>query len=456
MKDQINIDGLFRKAANQPVVSSFGETRELFLSTVGTRTVDTKIGNTQVFTLKRVVIMLSIFSAIIVGFMFLQDGPNKSKKEIQSPVKETSEVVADSNVVEEKSIEIEDPESQSSKEFMVPIIDFVDKMEAIMHPELKNLIKLDPPSLEYHLEQPTHDQAYLFPILTEDEIAANHKRKKKMLKVLSKLDKKWYAYIPSGSFDFHGTKTSVQSFYMQTAEVSNIQYKTFLFDLLIHGKKDDFLKAKPDQGKWTEIPNSDLESMKDLYFSDEAYDDYPVVNVSREGAEMYCVWLSTEIRKFNDGKNTASFNDLRLPHRSEWELAASESGKLMPFPWGGPLAQNAKGCFLANFDAGNYESPQSCENCTDPQASIELVKDGAMHTAKTKTYNPNSYGLYNLSGNVAEMVYNKDKTSGTAGGGWMSAFEEIKINGTDKHSGVEDAHPNIGFRVVMTHLNSGK
>lgn len=81
----------------------------------------------------------------------------------------------------------------------------------------------------------------------------------------------------------------------------------------------------------------------------------------------------------------------------------------------------------------------------------------------------NGYGLYNMSGNVAEMVtiipdniccdtVNKKpvtKTPGTAGGGWMNSAEEIKILAPDNHPVETNPHPNIGFRPVMTHLGRG-
>ena len=52
--------------------------------------------------------------------------------------------------------------------------------------------------------------------------------------------------------------------------------------------------------------------MKDNYFSDKRYNDYPVVNITAEGAELYCKWLSN-LTKTNNGKIVA-----RLPYENEW------------------------------------------------------------------------------------------------------------------------------------------
>jgi formylglycine-generating enzyme required for sulfatase activity len=73
-------------------------------------------------------------------------------------------------------------------------------------------------------------------------------------------------------------------------------------------------------------------------------------------------------------------------------------------------------------------------------------------TAPVSSYYPNDFGIYNMCGNVAEMVYNdvETKAAGTAGGGWRNSEEEIKILGPDPYAGVTTANPAIGFRVVMT------
>jgi formylglycine-generating enzyme required for sulfatase activity len=176
------------------------------------------------------------------------------------------------------------------------------------------------------------------------------------------------------------------------------------------------------------------------YFSHPAYDHFPVVNVSREGAEMYCVWFTKELNNILKDKEKTLVNDVRIPCREEWVMAASIEGKNDPYPWGDAATKNSEGLRLANYLMTIEEFQENAA------AEFQDV------TAPVKSNTINDFGLYNMSGNAAEMVYDdiKLKTAGTAGGGWMSKADEIKIKAPDKYSGITNPHPCIGFRVVMT------
>ena len=200
------------------------------------------------------------------------------------------------------------------------------------------------------------DTGYVYPVLTEKEIKDNHKRKREMVENLAKLSKKMYLPIPMGTFDYNGQKVSVDGFYMETTEVSNLEYLTFVFDLLIQNRKEDFLKAKPDQKQWVKVFEGtyDFTNLKDAYFSDKTYKDYPVVNISREGAEMYCRWLTNATNEYLASKNKPLMNDLRIPTNHEWTYAARSGTNTADFPWLTNVPQNKLGCFLANFKIKNF------------------------------------------------------------------------------------------------------
>ena len=71
------------------------------------------------------------------------------------------------------------------------------------------------------------------------------------------------------------------------------------------------------------------------------------------------------------------------------------------------------------------------------------------------SYNPSERGLYCLSGNVSEMIYNSNidrSNPGTIGGNWTSTADEIKLLADDPFAGITEGKPTIGFRVVVTSL----
>ena len=143
----------------------------------------------------------------------------------------------------------------------------------------------------------------------------------------------------------------------------------------------------PDTTCWVnDFPNSENERYMQLYFSNPVYDDYPVVGVTWEQANAFCQWRTMFLKK-GLGMAGVTIQSYRLPTEIEWEFAArGKEGN--PFPWQMDDVKSDKGCYYANFkpDRGNY------------------TKDGNLITSKTGIYSPNSNGLYDMAGNVAEWT----------------------------------------------------
>ncbi len=478
------LDQLFQLAKNEQPEVSFLEMKSQFLQAVPS-TGSTAVKGLKVFTLKNLIIML-VISGVITGVVLMLTTPTNNKN--QNDHQKEQKILPDSTQQSKMEAQVLKPKMNEVERIYVEIepreniVFRADSVNVSDSSIQEGGFTYEPyvfPGDEVSAKQPP--VFYKFPSLTEEEIEANHKQKAKMLKELAKLDKKKYVYVPSGSYTYKGKPVSVQAFYMQTTEVTNLEYRTFLFDLLIHGRNDEFLKAKPNQDGWVNIDGVEVafnEPMKDLYFSHPAYNQYPVNNVSREGANMYCMWLSKELQAYDKKKGV--YNDLRIPTQYEWAYAATGGLNNVEFPWGGSSPLNAEKCFLANYRPLKSTVPAIEENekgrfRKKNRSNVPLIRgvyeqksgeelkggekyfyaaDGAFHTAKVDSYNPNGFGLYNLSGNVAEMVYyhGEDNTPGTKGGGWLSDLDELKIEGEDKYKGKEDPHVNIGFRVVMTYL----
>src|ERR1051325_96811 len=174
------------------------------------------------------------------------------------------------------------------------------------------------------------------PELTQKEIDGNNIRKQKMIKALLGLDRQrgngsWkdpYTFVPSGKINYMGQERPVQAFFIQKTEVSNLEYRTFLYDLVIQGKFENYLKARV-------VPQSFyglgyLDTLSRIYFTDPKYNDYPVVNIPRIGAVMYCQWLTEEAGKeAMKEKGRDIIADLRLPMEEEWMLAAKGGSDTM-------------------------------------------------------------------------------------------------------------------------------
>ena len=444
MKDSANLDRLFRKASEAPVQTSFDETKQAFLAALVT---SPSAGKTSL-NLKNWIIMFSLLiNALVALNLFFFEKEVPTKKEITTNHWVDSTTVESTNTLNEVALpEAINKPIETEKEAPAPPL-----LPLPLHSVKNHKSPIPLAASYYDLAQDRrkkHTEIEV-PTLTEDDISANGKRKKKMLKALAKRDKNTYAYVPSSSFTYKEQRVSVQAFYMQTNEVTNEEYGTFLTDLLIQGRTEDWKKAYPHEEQWSNHIDGDVFAMKTLYFSHPAYAHYPVVNITREGAEMYCKWLTLETNKSKYVENSKALNDVRIPQRMEWVSAAKAGNSENTYPCGSST-QNEEKCYLVNYkiDATNYQD------------------DGAFFTAKTGSYNPNSYGIYNLAGNVAEMVYGTTETSsrsdllsydksflGTAGGGWMDRIDALRIEGDDPYSGSKEGHPNIGFRVVMTHLS---
>ena len=143
----------------------------------------------------------------------------------------------------------------------------------------------------------------------------------------------------------------------------------------------------PDTTCWVnDFPNADNEVYMRNYFSNPAYNDYPVVGVTWEQANAFCAWRTEYLLK-GLGPAARFVQRYRLPTEAEWEYAARGKDGT-EFPWENEDVASGRGCFFANFkpDDGNY------------------TKDGNLITSKVGIYSSNTNGLYDMAGNVAEWT----------------------------------------------------
>lgn len=166
----------------------------------------------------------------------------------------------------------------------------------------------------------------------------------------------------------------------------------------------------------TEVSNGELRRWRDHSSSSIRgnslnMDSQPAVNISWQQAALYCNWLSQQqgLPPFYQvvDDRVVGFNwqshGYRLPTEAEWAWAAKiapEAGSTVPadqnklFPWQSNL----------------YPPTEVTDNYGD-QRGLGIVSftmsgydDGYGVAAPVGSYQPNSKGLYNMSGNVSEWV----------------------------------------------------
>jgi formylglycine-generating enzyme len=225
----------------------------------------------------------------------------------------------------------------------------------------------------------------------------------------------------------------------------------------------DIVNIYPDTLCWIrDFTYSFNDPQAALYFWHPSYDDYPVVGVSWIQARAFSIWrtdyMNTALRK----QGVPDVSNYRLPLETEWEYGARGGLDLSMYPWGGPYTRNYKGCFLANFKPlrGNY------------------IDDGSVYAAKVGSYEPNEYGLYDMSGNVAEWtscayapdayIFTHDlnpnyefnaspadppilKRKVVRGGSWKDIAYFLQ-NGTRDYEYQDSTKPYVGFRNVRTYI----
>ena len=128
--------------------------------------------------------------------------------------------------------------------------------------------------------------------------------------------------------------------------------------------------------------------------------DYrPIISVSWDDIQAFISWL-----------NARTGGDYRLPTEAEWEYAA-RSGSTTKYHFGNDESR------LCHY--GNH-----ADICMPLGWHNESCSDGESRSAMVGSYRPNSYGLYDMHGNVMERVedcwhYNYEGAP-SDGGAWIS------------------------------------
>ncbi len=177
--------------------------------------------------------------------------------------------------------------------------------------------------------------------------------------------------------------------------------------------------------------------------------DYPVVNVTWREAEAFCKWLTEKERKAGLLKSGEAY---RLPTDLEWSKAVGlpaengatpeerDMGVQDVYPWGTQWPPPA--------GAGNYAGVE-----TNTEIPIPDYNDGFPNTSPVGKFRVNSFGLYDMGGNVWQWVsdfWNGENRAKTLrGGSWYNGAIPLSLLSSCRISSSPDTlHDTYGFRIV--------
>lgn len=225
-----------------------------------------------------------------------------------------------------------------------------------------------------------------------------------------------------------GTIKVSENFYFDQTEITNFSWLEYMYWAKEkYGKtSEQYLAVIPDTAVWGE--NSPFAQH---YLRHPSYQNYPVVGVSYEQAVAYCAWRSKRVNEFIFAKKNkieyhyfkedSTFTEIpqiftyRLPTEEEWNLVAN--------------AGFSKRTLRKKTSEGNLKSIAEDENKMET-------------TTPVTAYWPNIYGVFNMIGNVAEMVSVKGVSKG---GSWTHSLEDSQADKVQNYTGPTRW---LGFRCV--------
>jgi formylglycine-generating enzyme len=242
---------------------------------------------------------------------------------------------------------------------------------------------------------------------------------------------------------------SVEPFKLGVCSISNAEFAAFIdaTDYKTDAEKQgnslvfydqlppDFLtRAVRDAPWWRQVDGASWSTPSGVHSNIKDRENHPVVHVSWNDARHFCDWAGG-----------------RLPSEAEWEFAARGGEADQDFSWGDDLASDGK--YQSNVWRGQFPNR-------------ETLDEDLTSTVAINAFEPNQFGLWNMTGNVWEWCDNSfvphipfehmsdlpdQEMKAIRGGSWLcheSYCARYKVwSRTGSPSGATTGH--MGFRIAF-------
>lgn len=247
-----------------------------------------------------------------------------------------------------------------------------------------------------------------------------------------------------------------KNLYMDETEIANIHYLEYLFRLKTDSSELVYNQALPYNHDltWPLIPKDSFNIIKfyqeDRYLRYPGFRYFPVVGITKQQAIHYANWRSEIVTKTMNEKLTKEKKlfrinyKFRLPTEDEWETAAYGTLNSNLFPFGIQFTRVPTDKFwLKRFEQGEVVPDTALYlQFNSLEAPTEKRKRKFKTTEYVYAYRSNTFGFYNMIGNVAEMVADSNYTKG---GSWVNSKEDCEIQDRIFYSCPTEW---IGFRCI--------
>jgi formylglycine-generating enzyme required for sulfatase activity len=221
-----------------------------------------------------------------------------------------------------------------------------------------------------------------------------------------------------------GTVWLRNNLFMDQTETRNLDYLEFLYWTKRH-EPEKYNSILPDTLLW-----KDRIALQEpyvfYYLRHPAYRDYPVVGISYAQAVAFCKWRSDRVNEFiwlrehpiknKDYKADSIYPHpevmrYRLPTKEEWEFASAAGLEYSYFPLGYEKITDQNNRLVSNTHENSYlyidykKQKKHIETLmTSLGGNVGMVNDVSDITMPVYSGEKNKYGIYNLLGNVSEII----------------------------------------------------